>query len=169
MRTNSLFRNRDKTNAKVMTVPSMNRIMGSEVAQEDSESLMSRTREAMMKVGSVASVASRGNNCSVPSEPNVNVCQTSVGFKKQDEEDVDDLELANCQELLNENSSSLWRNTSERIAESTQLEPEQKRRQISEVVGERKRNEPSSERQEFVNTGDLKFIKQVARKSDTDT
>lgn len=67
MRTNSLFRNnRDKSNAvgiKQMTVPSIGRIignnMGSDAAQDDSESLMSKTREVMMK-GSVYSVASRG-------------------------------------------------------------------------------------------------------------
>ena len=128
---------------------------------------MSKTREVMMK-GSVYSVASRGLQ-SQPAEVVPDLMTSSQGFKKQDEEDLDDLELANCQELLDENSSSLWRNTSERVADSAHLEPEQKRRQISEVLGDQKRVDTSSDRQDFVNTGDLKFIKQVARKSDTDT
>ena len=71
-------------------------IVGSDGAQDDSESLMSKTREVMMK-GSVHSYQPARRTQEIDSN-------ASQGFKKHDEEDIEDLELANCQELLNDNS-----------------------------------------------------------------
>ena len=60
------------------------------------------------------------------------------------------------------------------MPESDELAPGLRKRQSSEVVDSnnpvyQRRMDTNEDKQEFIDTGKLKFIKQVSRKSDVDT